>query len=78
MLEPFREGADFTFFVAGGAAPIASPNSSSASIWRVQNHLKLLLIPPQLDLRSPQRAAENPFFGGIMAANEQVWTPEQK
>jgi hypothetical protein len=29
-------------------------------------------------LQFPQRAAENPLFGGIMAANEQVLAPEQK
>jgi hypothetical protein len=29
-------------------------------------------------LQFPQRAAGKPFFEGIMAANEQVWTPEQK
>ena len=38
---------------------------------------QLELIPTQLYLQFPQRAAEKPS-GGIMAANEQVWTPGQK
>jgi hypothetical protein len=34
-------------------------------------------LTTQPDLRFPRRAAENPSFRGIMAANEQVWTPGQ-
>ena len=42
------------------------------------NRCTIGVIPPQLDLRFPQGAAENPFFREYYDIEQAGWTPGQK